>query len=221
MPQSPEPTRRRLIEAGERLLAERGIDNVSLREIMRAAGARNTVALQHHFGDRDGLLQAIIDKHRPAVERRRHEMLDACAARRASIRPLAAALVLPLAECLHDSDGGPSFLQIYADLLNRPRPLGEPLRADAEDDSMARWRLMLDPLLPPGATRVHRRFSATLYTAVELARCARSGGRADAAVITPGTVDIVAAMLRAPLSAATARAVEEHDARLGRRRLTA
>src|SRR5438093_7969764 len=118
MPPSPEPTRSRLVEAGERLLAERGIDNVSLREIMRAAGARNTVALQHHFGDRDGLLQAIVDKHRPALERRRHEMLDACAARRASIRPLASALVLPLAECLHDPDGGPAFLQLYAGVVN-------------------------------------------------------------------------------------------------------
>ncbi|HJT96222.1 MAG TPA: helix-turn-helix domain-containing protein, partial [Mycobacterium sp.] len=46
MPRSPDPTRNRLIAAGERLFAERGVDNVSLREITRASGSRNVVALQ-------------------------------------------------------------------------------------------------------------------------------------------------------------------------------
>ena len=54
--------------------AERSIDSVSLNEITVAAGQKNRNALQYHFGNRDGLLQAIIDKHAlPASElRRRH-----------------------------------------------------------------------------------------------------------------------------------------------------
>ena len=43
-----------LIAAAERLFASRGIDGVSLREINREAGQRNTTSLQYHFGDRAG-----------------------------------------------------------------------------------------------------------------------------------------------------------------------
>jgi AcrR family transcriptional regulator len=49
-------TRDRLITAAEELFAANGIEAVSLREIVRASGARNTAALQYHFGDRAGLV---------------------------------------------------------------------------------------------------------------------------------------------------------------------
>ena len=48
-----------LIETAERLFAEKGIDNVSLREINRAAGQKNVAALHYHFGTRESLLEAI------------------------------------------------------------------------------------------------------------------------------------------------------------------
>jgi AcrR family transcriptional regulator len=69
-------TRARLITAAERLFAERGIDGVSLREINRASGAKNAVAVQYHFDDRAGVVRAILDKHRPAIEASRHALLD-------------------------------------------------------------------------------------------------------------------------------------------------
>ena len=99
-----------------------GIDGVSLREINRAAGAKNASALQYHFRDRDGLLRALMAKHRRDVEARRHAMLDAYEADgRDDLRALAGALVRPMAAKLADADGGPEYLQILADLMNRPR----------------------------------------------------------------------------------------------------
>ena len=56
-------TRDRLIDAAVELYGNSSIDAVSLREISAAAGQKNPNALQYHFGDRDGLLQAIVDKH--------------------------------------------------------------------------------------------------------------------------------------------------------------
>ncbi|MFI8975290.1 hypothetical protein ACIGO9_20555 [Nocardia asteroides] len=53
-----------------------------------------------------------------------------------------------------------------------------------------------------------------LYTVVELARCARSAAR-DAAVVRLAVVDVVAAMLVAPVSEQTAQAVEARDLRRG------
>ena len=47
-------TRERLLLTAEKLLGERGINGVSLREITREAGQRNASALHYHFGSRDG-----------------------------------------------------------------------------------------------------------------------------------------------------------------------
>lgn len=70
-------TRERLIETAERLFATEGVYGVSLREIVRASGARNVTALQYHFGDRHGLLRAVLERHRAEVESARHALLDA------------------------------------------------------------------------------------------------------------------------------------------------
>ena len=68
--------RDRLVAAAETLFAGAGVDAVSLREINAAAGAGNASAIQYHFGDRAGLLRAVIAKHHPKVESRRHALLD-------------------------------------------------------------------------------------------------------------------------------------------------
>ena len=47
-----------MIDAGERLAAERGIAAMSLREVQAAAGQRNKSAAQYHFGSRTGLIEA-------------------------------------------------------------------------------------------------------------------------------------------------------------------
>lgn len=215
-------TKDRLIEAAERLFAERGIDGVSLREINRVSGARNAIAVQYHFSDRAGVVRAILDKHGPAVEARRHAMLDQYEAEgRPDIRQLSAALVRPLAAKLSDTEGGPEYLQIYADLLNRPNPLVSPSPLDDLDDpasSIHRWRLILEPLLEEDAVRLHRRFTALLHAGVELSRRARSEPHADDRLFTSYVIDVVAAILVAPVADETLRLASERDAALGKDR---
>src|SRR5213593_2005157 len=62
MPPDSTPTRAKLIAAAEHLFARRGLD-VPIRDIHALAGQRNASALQYHFGDRNGLLVAILHKH--------------------------------------------------------------------------------------------------------------------------------------------------------------
>ena len=50
-----------IVRAAEELFASEGIEGPSLREIARRAGQGNTNAAQYHFGDRDGLLLAVLD----------------------------------------------------------------------------------------------------------------------------------------------------------------
>jgi AcrR family transcriptional regulator len=211
-----ETTKARLIGAAERLFAERGIDAVSLREINRASGARNAIAVQYHFEDRAGVVRAILAKHTPDVEARRHAMLDQYEADGVDdVRLLAAALVRPSAAKLSDPDGGPEYLQIHADLLNRPRPAGRNGPGnDPTDptDSIDRWRMLLGPLIEKDAVRLHRRLTAIQFAAVELGRRARSGPHTDDRLFTSYVIDVVAAILQAPVSPETRRLARERDA---------
>jgi AcrR family transcriptional regulator len=53
-------TRERILLAAERLFAESGIANVSLRDVGVAADQKNNMVVQYHFGDRDNLILQII-----------------------------------------------------------------------------------------------------------------------------------------------------------------
>jgi hypothetical protein len=187
---------------------------VSLREINRASGAKNSVALQYHFADRTGLVRAIIDKHYGAVDHQRHQMLDACIADRCNdITALSEALVVPAASKLSDPDGGLEYLQIQAELVNRPRTAA-PLPGELET-SIDRWRTMVEPHLDREATRLHRRFTAIRFAYSELGRRARSGPHTDDRLFTSHLVDLVTAMLQAPVSAQTTQLAADRDATLG------
>lgn len=203
----------RLVRAAETLFADRGIDAVSLREINRTAGAKNASALQYHFGDRNGLLRAVLTRHQADVEARRHAMLDAYEAAGATdLRTLAGALVRPLAAKLADQDGGAAYLQILGDLMNRPRPVINQADLDDPSSSVYRWRALVAPLLDNDATRLHRRFTAMRFTAAELARRARSGPHTDDRLFVSHLVDLVSGVLAAPLSGETLRLDDERTA---------
>ncbi|MFD0904686.1 TetR/AcrR family transcriptional regulator [Actinomadura sediminis] len=212
-------TRERLLDAAERLYAERGVDAVSLREIVQEAGVRNATAVQYHFGDRAGMVRAVFARHAPEVEARRHALLDACEADggddpEGAVRALAAALVRPLTARLADPSGR-AFLQIWADVLNRPDPIVPVAVLDDPSDSLCRWRALVEPLLEEDAARLHRRFTAVRYAAIEVARRARSGPRTDDRLFTSYLIDVVAAILGAPVSPETRRLAAERDAARG------
>lgn len=219
MPPNPETTQRQLITAAETLFATRGIDAVSLREITTAAGVRNTTALQYHFGDREGLLKAVLRKHYDDVEARRHALLDAYESNGAgdgpdALRTLVAAFVQPAASKLADPDGGRDFLRIMAQLVNRP-VLAEldGVRSDPRD-STYRWRQLVGPHLPEVAVkRLHHRFTAIRVTFIELARRAEMPPARSDKLFTSHLVDLVTALIAAPMSDETARLLEESSRR--------
>jgi len=202
---NPEATRRRLVDAAEGLFAARGIDAVSLREITAVSGVRNATALQYHFGDRRGLVRAVLAKHHPDLEAARHRLLDDYeAAEQPSLRLLVGAFVRPVAAKLDDADGGRAYLQVVAQVVNRP---DLDLRAAVDrhpTDSIDRWRALVAEYLPTVAVeRLHRRFTAIRITHVELARrAAQPRGRNDELFVSH-LVDLVTALLAAPLSAET------------------
>jgi len=63
---SPDLGREAILDAAERLFAERGIDAVSLRTINATAGY-SVAALHYHFGTRDGLIRALLARAQPPM----------------------------------------------------------------------------------------------------------------------------------------------------------
>jgi AcrR family transcriptional regulator len=112
-------TRQSLTDAAETLFAEKGIDNVNLVDISRAAGQKNRGALQYHFDDKAGLINAVLDKHSKEIDQARGEMLDAMISKGAfSLRDAVSVLVKPLAKRLEESQGGKAFLSINSQMMS-------------------------------------------------------------------------------------------------------
>jgi AcrR family transcriptional regulator len=194
-----------LITAAEELFAEYGLDAVSLREINAAAGAGNASAIQYHFGNRMGLIKAVLQKHNPAVELHRHALLDQYEAEdTGDLHQLTGALVLPLAAKLEEGAGGAGYLQVQADLVNRPHLVFEAATLNHRD-STNRWRALVEPLLDPDVVRLHRRFISARFTFTELARRSREKPETDNHLYVSHLIDVVTGMLSAPPSPETRR----------------
>tara|TARA_R110000772_G_scaffold207017_5_gene317598 strand:+ start:4247 stop:5020 length:774 start_codon:yes stop_codon:yes gene_type:complete len=112
-------TRAQLIDAAERLFAQHGIEGISLRAISVAAKQSNNVAVQYHFGDRMGLIDAIFAKRTPQIERRRSELFTHARGRqdKLDVKALVEILFLPLTE-MTEADGHNIYAQFLLHFLN-------------------------------------------------------------------------------------------------------
>jgi AcrR family transcriptional regulator len=124
---SSDNTRLALLRAAEPLFAERGVDAVSLREVSVAAGQANNSAVGYHFGDREGLVDAILERHSTPIQARYLAELEALERHDAlSLRAVVEILVLPIVAKLDDPDGGWAYLSLCAQLSVSPHlPLVE------------------------------------------------------------------------------------------------
>jgi len=76
----PDDTPARIIAAAERLFTEGGEEATSIRAITRQAGV-NVAAVHYHFGGRDGLLRAVLDRRIGPLNAQRLRLLDEAATR--------------------------------------------------------------------------------------------------------------------------------------------
>jgi AcrR family transcriptional regulator len=111
-------TRDKILDTAEKLFSAKGVDTVSLREINTAAGVSQGV-LHYHFGGRDGLLKAILERRLPALARERESMLAALSesGKEPTLQQMAEIIVLPLARlAIENRKGGRRFIKLLAHL---------------------------------------------------------------------------------------------------------
>lgn len=77
---TPIPTKDRILDAAERLFAQRGFAATSLRDITAEAGA-NLAAVNYYFQSKDALIVAVVSRRAGPLNQRRLALLDECEAR--------------------------------------------------------------------------------------------------------------------------------------------
>lgn len=118
MPPSATETRRKLIDAATRSFAESGVFSASLIDITRRAGQRNRGALHYHFGSREGVLVAVLERHADFLAQREGELLQVALDRPDhDVRSVVEAVVRPAVELAETGWRGRCFLVILAELI--------------------------------------------------------------------------------------------------------
>ncbi len=135
-------TRDKLLDCAEALFGDHGLEGVSLRTINTRAGL-SPAALHYHFGSKDALLEALLERRMPALMERRRRLLDelSAATKPPTTRGVLAALVLPLVELV--AEGREDGLR-YLRLIHR-------LQADRHLDPqfvIERWPGGVERLVP-------------------------------------------------------------------------
>ena len=97
-------TQNALKRAAEKLIAERGIESVSIRDIVATAGQKNESALQYHFKNIHGLIQAIQAERSAETQAKRAELLSELLSREPdpTLRQICALMVQPVFELARD-----------------------------------------------------------------------------------------------------------------------
>lgn len=133
----PADTKHRLIRAAERLFAENGLGAVSVRDITRAAGARNESALHYHFGSKEALISAVFADRIHAIDSARMARLAALDASGSApgLTALMEAAVAPMLEACAE-EGGRLYATFLMQITADPRFDVDRLMADLAPESV-------------------------------------------------------------------------------------
>ena len=215
-------TRQKLLDSALRLWATHGVEGVTLTEIQEAAGQRNASALHYHFKSREGLLAAVFERHVPAIRARRQQLLDEAVAS-SELRPVAAALVLPVGELIGGDWRDRAFVRVAADMLSGTSRaeltwlIGD--SAVVEATELFRARAALPG--PVESMRLQVAGSMVVHTAADYARRFDTRGRGrvhDPELFLANLVDMWIGAMTAPVSGATESLIAAAEVGVGQGR---
>jgi len=108
-------TRQAMMRAAEKLIAENGIENVTIRLILTEAGQKNTSALQYHFRNLKGLIAAVHAQRSRGIQARRAELLAALleTTDSPSLRDLCKLMIRPLFELSREEVGYRRYVKAF------------------------------------------------------------------------------------------------------------
>lgn len=201
-----EATRARILNAAEHLFSEYGVNGVSLRAIVGAAGV-NTAAVHYHFGSKSGLLEAVFARRIVPIAAERLELLAQCR-ESDDLPPLLHQIIAAFLEPgMRGSHGGATFARLRARMAADASEDTRSLMVKYFNDSSGKFLAALGRALPDLPARdLHWRFHFMLgtmvYTMANPGRIqALTGGACDPSDMDASLaymVPFLAMMFRAP-----------------------
>lgn len=202
-------TKAALLSAAERLVAEKGLGGVSVREITVAAGARNQSALHYHFGGTEDLMREIFAQRLHKIEKARLKRLVAldAAGKGHDIRALMEASMRPLFEACQEENGRlyASFsMQLMADPRYNVGALVRDVGMRSAADIGARLTKALGNL-PERTLRARLRqvFTISIILMADYARAVQAGDALEVEAATSEAAATLAGFLTASPPGAT------------------
>jgi AcrR family transcriptional regulator len=209
----PPSTKEQIVRAAERLLAERGLEGVSLRQISTEAGCGNNTAVQYHFGSKDQLIQAVFEYRQPQLNERRRILI--AQHRPHDLRSWFECFVLPILE--QGDREGSHYLSFVAMLIAHGRlDVFDRLREEFRAPSRV-FREQVGSLLPgvPEPLRTHRItyvLTFSIHAAADRERARANGLKVlPFAVHVSDLIDGLLGFLAAPVSPVALAALEGTD----------
>jgi AcrR family transcriptional regulator len=141
---------RQLLDVAELLFAERGIEAVSLREIVSESGQNNSSAVKYHFGTREDLIVAVVARRMWFVDGVRNKRLDILEAtgQDDDIHAILWESQTALSDAVLEQPWGARYLCVLAQVLFHPGLDIEARIDPALMTGQARVRRMVRTLLP-------------------------------------------------------------------------
>ena len=209
MPPDASATRDKLVDAATRAFAEHGVENASLLDITRQAGQRNRGALHYHFGSRDGMLAAVLERHVGFLAKREGELLEIARQHPDSdMASVVEAVVRPAVELAESGWRGRCCLQIVAELAEvDPRDLSPEVSSALDRTGGFEVYAVIEKRMPPlpEDVRLERLALITAFILRSVADRARTSARRrkgrpqlDREEFVENLVSMVAAALCAP-----------------------
>lgn len=142
-------TKKCILDVSEQLFADRGFVATSLRDITGEAGV-NLAAVNYHFGSKEELLAAVVERRLGPVNQQRLEKLDLLESMAADKPPaleeiLRAFLSPPFQKQLEWSDRAPKFMRLIGRLY-----------AETGGDTRARFAKHFAPVIRRFVPALHR-----------------------------------------------------------------
>jgi len=192
----------RMVDAAERIAAERGLAALTVQAVQEAAGQRNKSAVRYHFGGRQGLVNALVAARMAPANERRTSMVSALGDD-SPTRELVEALVVPLIESVLARR--PSYWARFLVQAIGDPTAGLAALAAADDQALqaAQSRLEARLLHLPVAVRTLRVQSIIGYTCVVLAAYEIGALPAELAgdALASEVVDACCGLVGAPVTA--------------------
>ena len=166
-------TKERILDAAERLFGERGFVGTSTRAVTSGAGV-NLAAVHYHFGSKEALLRAVIDRRVAPINQERLKRLDRLEARVGDDPPGVEAIfdtyIAPALELEQDMErAGTSLRTIVGRLYSEPLELVQSILQEEFGDVARRYVAALTRALPdlaPNELRWRFQFAVAVMTYV-------------------------------------------------------